>query len=619
MWERRGGEVPEAWYRLPIFYFSNVSEIRGPDEPVWSPAASSELDYELEVAALVDTPARDLAADRAEEAIGGYTIFNDWSARDLQREETTVRLGPAKGKDFASSFGPWLVTPDELADARSAGATGPDLAMTAEVNGVGDVARAAGPTPSSASARCSPARRPMSGSGPATSSGRGRSGRAACSRFARRRLAATSQPGDEVTLRVERLGELRTPDRRAAAMSDAATARAGTADLTFPPLPAGLDTPCLVVDLDRVAANIARLAAETDRRGVALRPHMQDPQERRDSPGCSSTPERPASRSGRSVRPRCSPPPGSTDIFLAYPVWADGPKAARIAGAPRAPRRRSGSASTRWKAPRLSRPRSTASPTPLRVLVEVDPGLHRTGLASPDGRRRGRRGRPRRGPRGRGRVHPRRARLPDPDAPRRARPPTRSGRSARPRPLSRATASPFETISAGSTPTMLTAAGGQVNEIRAGTYVSATGQQWLLGAIPGRRLRARRRGDRRRGPSRSRIVLDAGAKALTKDRATWLVGSARSPAYPDARDRAAVNDYHGIVTAPAGVDAARARRGRRDRPEPRLPGRGSLRHVRRRHGRRGCWAVAGRRARAKRLDGRSRGPRTILIEEMTPD
>ncbi|MEA2619744.1 MAG: hypothetical protein QOC97_517, partial [Chloroflexota bacterium] len=79
MWERRGGEVPEAWYRLPIFYFSNVSEIRGPDEPVWSPAASNELDYELEVAALIDTPALDLAPERAEEAIGGYTIFNDWS------------------------------------------------------------------------------------------------------------------------------------------------------------------------------------------------------------------------------------------------------------------------------------------------------------------------------------------------------------------------------------------------------------------------------------------------------------------------------------------------------------------------------------------------------------
>ena len=67
MWERRGGTVPEAWYRIPIFYFSNVSEIRGPSEPVWCPAASKELDYELEVAALIDTPVHDLAAERAEE------------------------------------------------------------------------------------------------------------------------------------------------------------------------------------------------------------------------------------------------------------------------------------------------------------------------------------------------------------------------------------------------------------------------------------------------------------------------------------------------------------------------------------------------------------------------
>src|SRR5439155_24610336 len=103
-----------------------------------SPAASSELDYELEVAAVVDTLVIDLPPERGDEAIGGYTIFNDWSARDLQRDETVVRLGPAKGKDFASTIGPWLVTPDELADARSGarGAAGPALAMTAEVNGV---------------------------------------------------------------------------------------------------------------------------------------------------------------------------------------------------------------------------------------------------------------------------------------------------------------------------------------------------------------------------------------------------------------------------------------------------------------------------------------------------
>jgi fumarylacetoacetate (FAA) hydrolase len=210
MWERRGGEVPEAWYRLPIFYFSNVSEVRGPDEPVWSPAASAELDYELEVAALVDTPAVDLPPERGDEAIGGYTIFNDWSARDLQREETTVRLGPAKGKDFASSFGPWLVTADELADARASGATGPDLAMTAQVNGIetsrgrwsdaqfsfGEmVARA------SADARLRPG--DLLGSGTV--------GTGCLLEVKDATLGRYLEPGDEVVLRVDGLGALRTP------------------------------------------------------------------------------------------------------------------------------------------------------------------------------------------------------------------------------------------------------------------------------------------------------------------------------------------------------------------------------------------------------------------------
>src|SRR4051794_6447413 len=208
MWERRGGEVPQTWYRLPIFYFSNVSEIRGPDDPIWCPAVSHELDYELEVAALIDTPAVDLAAGRAEETIGGYTIFNDWSARDLQREETVVRLGPAKGKDFASSFGPWLVTPDELEDARRG--TGYDLAMTATVNGsetsrgvwsdaqfsFGDmVARA------SADARLRPG--DLIGSGTV--------GTGCLLEVRDQTLGRYLEPGDEVVLTVERLGSLRNP------------------------------------------------------------------------------------------------------------------------------------------------------------------------------------------------------------------------------------------------------------------------------------------------------------------------------------------------------------------------------------------------------------------------
>jgi fumarylacetoacetate (FAA) hydrolase len=210
MWERRGGEVPEAWYRLPIFYFSNVSEIRGPGDPIWSPAASAELDYELEVAALIDTPARDLSPERAEEAIGGYTIFNDWSARDLQREETTVRLGPAKGKDFASSFGPWLVTPDELADARVAGATGPDLAMTAEVNGV-ETSRGRWPDAQFSFGEMLARASADAGLRPGDLVGSGTVGTGCLLEVRDATLGRYLAPGDIVTLSVERLGSLTNP------------------------------------------------------------------------------------------------------------------------------------------------------------------------------------------------------------------------------------------------------------------------------------------------------------------------------------------------------------------------------------------------------------------------
>jgi fumarylacetoacetate (FAA) hydrolase len=208
MWERRAGIVPEAWYRLPIFYFGNVSEVRGPGEPVWCPAASVELDYELEVAALIDTPVRDLPPERGEEAIGGYMIFNDWSARDLQREETTVRLGPAKGKDFASSIGPWLVTPDELADARKG--RGYDLAMTGAVNGEelsrgtwADIRYSFGEMVARASADVRLQPGDLLGSGTV--------GTGCLLEIKDDRLGRWLEPGDEVTLGVERLGRLSSP------------------------------------------------------------------------------------------------------------------------------------------------------------------------------------------------------------------------------------------------------------------------------------------------------------------------------------------------------------------------------------------------------------------------
>ena len=103
-WRLRGGEIPPAWYEIPVFYFSNPAAIYGPDAVIPYPVETHELDYELECAAVIG----------AEGKIAGFTVMNDWSARDVQRAEMRVGLGPAKGKDFATSFGPVLVTSDEF-------------------------------------------------------------------------------------------------------------------------------------------------------------------------------------------------------------------------------------------------------------------------------------------------------------------------------------------------------------------------------------------------------------------------------------------------------------------------------------------------------------------------
>jgi fumarylacetoacetate (FAA) hydrolase len=114
---QRGLEVAPEWYQIPVFYFSNAAAIYGPDDDIRFPEESSAWDYELEAAVVIG----------AEGRIAGFTIMNDWSARDLQKMEMAVGLGPAKGKDFATSLGPVLVTPDELGDLR--------LEMLARVNG----------------------------------------------------------------------------------------------------------------------------------------------------------------------------------------------------------------------------------------------------------------------------------------------------------------------------------------------------------------------------------------------------------------------------------------------------------------------------------------------------
>jgi fumarylacetoacetate (FAA) hydrolase len=108
-------EIPDAWYRMPIFYFSNPLRIFGPEDEVPYPSASRRLDYELELGCVIGREGSNVPAAQASAYIAGFLIFNDWSARDLQMDEMTARLGPAKGKDAATTLGPWLVTTDELA------------------------------------------------------------------------------------------------------------------------------------------------------------------------------------------------------------------------------------------------------------------------------------------------------------------------------------------------------------------------------------------------------------------------------------------------------------------------------------------------------------------------
>jgi len=122
-----GEEPPEVWYEMPVYYKSNADSVVGTGVDVQWPDYSDLMDYELEIAAVVGKEGTDISAENAEEYIAGYTIFNDFSARDIQGQEMQGRLGPAKGKDFANALGPYLVTPEEF---------DPETAeLRAEVNG----------------------------------------------------------------------------------------------------------------------------------------------------------------------------------------------------------------------------------------------------------------------------------------------------------------------------------------------------------------------------------------------------------------------------------------------------------------------------------------------------
>ena len=133
--KNRGREVPEEWYQFPVFYFTNPNAVFGHEDVIPYPPYTRAMDYELEIAVIIGKGGRDIKPEDAPNHIFGYTIWNDWSARDIQRKEMIVGLGPAKGKDFASSFGPVIVTHEEIADKATGRPGVYDLTMVARING----------------------------------------------------------------------------------------------------------------------------------------------------------------------------------------------------------------------------------------------------------------------------------------------------------------------------------------------------------------------------------------------------------------------------------------------------------------------------------------------------
>ncbi len=206
--QRGLGMVPQ-WYEVPVFYFSNPAAILGPDEPVWAPMGCNELDYELELACIVGMECRDLPADdSAMEVLQGFTILNDWSARDLQRIEMAVGLGPSKGKDFATSIGPKVVPFDELKDCYRDGRL--HLEMSARVNGKECSRGNAGsmhwtwPQILAHASRDATLR-------PGDLIGSGTVGTGCILELTPEKVGGWLKPGDVVELEIERLGVLRTP------------------------------------------------------------------------------------------------------------------------------------------------------------------------------------------------------------------------------------------------------------------------------------------------------------------------------------------------------------------------------------------------------------------------
>jgi fumarylacetoacetate (FAA) hydrolase len=205
----RGLAMVPQWYEAPVFYFSNPAAILHDGEAVFPPLGCKELDYELELACVIGTAARNLPADdTALSVIAGFTILNDWSARDIQRTEMAVGLGPSKGKDFATSIGPKLIPVAEFMDTYRDGRF--HLSMTAKVNGKTYSQGQAGSMYFTWPQLLAHASRDAELQ-PGDLIGSGTVGSGCILELTPQAVGGWLQPGDMVELEIDRLGTLRTP------------------------------------------------------------------------------------------------------------------------------------------------------------------------------------------------------------------------------------------------------------------------------------------------------------------------------------------------------------------------------------------------------------------------
>jgi D-serine deaminase-like pyridoxal phosphate-dependent protein len=335
-----------------------------------------------------------------------------------------------------------------------------------------------------------------------------------------------------------------------AAYSPAVPPQSPSAPVEVPPLPAGLDTPVLVVFIDRVAENIDRLQRSLDLKGVRLRPHAKTHKSVRIAQmqiGAGASGLTVGTLGEAEVFTRA----GLRDLFIAYPVWAEGPKANRLRALHRAADLRVGVDSADG-AERLAAAVS-GSRRPLHVLVELDSGGHRTGVATPAQAVEVASAARRLGLHVDG-VFTHGGHSYRPGAAETAATDEATALEAGARALE---AAGFEvrTVSAGSTPTRELAVQARVNEIRAGTYVLGDRQQWALGSIAAEGIAAVVAATVVSVAS-DRFVVDAGAKALTKDLPAFVAGYGLLPRWPTAVVER-VNDYHGVVSLPVGSDGPR--------------------------------------------------------------